>query len=170
MREPLEGLDATAEAETPMNEVEPTSTPDFDTMRRALRDLEAAKTRVERDAKRSADDLREKLVLDLLPILDNFDRTIRAAETGGTSPAMLQGVRLVRSQFANALAKYGVERIDAKLQRFDPRIHDAISVVPVNAPEAHDVVVDMLEPGYRFGDRLLRPAKVIVGRRAPRYH
>ncbi len=183
MREPLEGLDATAEAETAMNEVEPTSTPDFDAMRRALRELEAAKIRVERDAQRAADEMREKLVLELLPILDNFDRTIRAAEMAGAasgaaggSPAgavmssMLQGVRLVRSQFANALAKFGVERIDAEHKRFDPRIHDAISVLPVSQPGAHDVVVEVLEPGYWFGDRLLRPAKVIVGRHAPRYH
>lgn len=168
MRDILEGLDATAEAETPMEEVEPASTPDFDTMRRALRELEAAKARVERDARRAADELREKLVLDLVPVLDNLDRTIRAAEKAGNSPAMLQGVRMVRSQFANALAKHGVEQIDARDQRFDPAIHDAINVVPVDDPAAHDIVVDVYEPGYWFGDRLLRPAKVIVGRHTPR--
>jgi molecular chaperone GrpE len=172
MREPLEGLDATAEAETAMNEVDPeaslnatTSAPDYDRMRRALRDLEAAKARVERDAQRAADEMREKLVVDLLPLLDNLDRTIHAAERAGESRAMLDGVRLVRSQFASVLAKFGVERIDAKHQRFDPRLHDAISVVPVRDPAAQDRVIDQVEAGYRFGDRLLRPAKVIVGRR-----
>lgn len=170
-----EGLDATAEAETEMNEVEtqteesaPQTAPDLDTMRRALRELEAAKARVERDAQRAADDMREKLVLDLVPVLDNFDRTIAVAEQGGASQAMLQGVRLVRSQFVQVLQKFGVERIDAKHQRFDPRIHDAISMVPVSHPSAHDVVVDQIEAGYRFGDRLVRPAKVVVGRHAPR--
>ena len=176
MREPLEGLDPTAEAELSAREVDvigdtatPTQ-PDFDSMRRALRDLEAAKSRVERDASRAAAEMREKLVLDLLPVLDNLDRTINASEMAGTAPAMLQGVRLVRSQFANVLAKFGVERIEAKHQRFDPRVHDAVSLVPVSHPSAHDVVVDQLEPGYRFGDKLLRPAKVIVGRHTPRYH
>lgn len=157
-----------------MSEVEPAvapaTGPDLDSMRRALRDLEAAKARVERDAQRSADQMREKLVLDLLPVLDNLDRTIYSAEIAGESQAMLQGVRLVRSQFANTLAKFGVERIDAKHQRFDPRMHDAISLVPVSQPSAHDIVVDQIEPGYRFGDRLLRPAKVVVGRHAPRWH
>jgi molecular chaperone GrpE (heat shock protein) len=176
MREPLEGLDATAEAETAMNEVDPeasvaaTSSPDFDRMRRALRDLEAAKARVERDAQRAADEMREKLVVDLLPVLDNLDRTIGAAEQAGESRAMLDGVRLVRSQFANVLRKFGVERIDAKGSRFDPRIHDAISVVPVSHPSVNDTIVDQLQAGYRFGDRLLRPAKVIVGRHQPRWH
>jgi molecular chaperone GrpE (heat shock protein) len=170
MREPLEGLDATAEAETSMADVEPASTPDFDSLRRALRDLEAAKARVERDARHAADEMREKLVAELLPVLDNLDRTIRAAEAGSVAQSMVQGVRQVRTQFAGVLARFGVERFDAKHQRFDPRMHDAVSVVPVVHPSAHDVVVDQIEPGYRFGDRLLRPAKVVVGRLAPRYH
>jgi molecular chaperone GrpE len=176
MQEPLEGLDPTAEAELPMAEMEPAATsPDLDTMRRALRDLEAAKARVERDARRAADELREKLVLDLLPVLDNLDRTIRAAENVAAADvpaaaATVQGVRQVRSQFANVLAKFGVERIDAKHHRFDPRIHDAVSLVPVSHPSAHDVVIDQIEPGYRFGERLLRPAKVVVGKLTPRYH
>jgi molecular chaperone GrpE len=172
-----EGLDATAEAETAMNEVEETpeserqTAPDLDTMRRALRELEAAKARIERDAQRATDDMREKVVLDLLPVLDNFDRTIAVAEQGGASQAMLQGVRLVRSQFVQVLQKFGVERIDSKHQRFDPRIHDAISIVQVRDPSAHDVVVDQIEAGYRFGDRLVRPAKVVVGRHVPqRWH
>lgn len=169
MREPLEGLDPTAEAEIAMNDVEPARA-DLDSARRALRELEAARARVERDAQRAADELREKLVLELLPVLDNFDRTIRSAEMGGASAATLQGLRLVRSQFASVLAKYGVERIDAKHQRFDPSIHDAISLSPVNHPAGHDIVVDEIEPGYRFGDRLLRPAKVVVGKLQRRLH
>jgi len=171
MQEPLEGLDATAEAETAMNEAEPATSPDIDTLRRALRDLEAAKTRVERDAQRAADDLREQVVLELLPVLDNLDRTIHAAERGGASVAMMQGVRQVRQQFASVLAKHGIERIEAKQQKFDPSLHDAVSLVPVNHPSAHDVVVDVVEPGYKFGDRLVRPAKVIVGKlQNQRYH
>ena len=171
MQEPLEGLDATAEAETAMTDVEPASSPDIDTLRRALRDLEAAKARVERDAQRAADDLREQVIAELLPVLDNLDRTIHAAERGGASMAMMQGVRQVRQQFENVLAKHGVERIEAKHQRFDPTLHDAISLVPVSHPSAHDVVVDVIEPGYKFGERLLRPAKVVVGRlQNQRYH
>ncbi len=185
MRDDIGGFDATAEAETPMDELDreldkdgqpyergqpSASGPDFDRMRRALRDLEAAKARVERDAQRATDEMREKLVLDLLPVLDNLDRTIAAAEAAGESQAMLQGVRQVRSQFANVLARFGIERIDAKHHRFDPRIHDAVSVLPVSDPSAHDVVIDQVEPGYRFGDRLVRPAKVVVGRVRPRWN
>jgi molecular chaperone GrpE len=168
MPEPLEGLDPTAEAETDVSETE--ATPDHASLQRALRDLEAAKSRVERDARREADELRAKLVAELLPVLDNLDRTIEAAEQCGDSGAIAQGVRMVRSQFANVLARYGLERVDARNQRFDPRLHDAIGTVPVSQPAAHDLVIDQIEPGYRFGTRLLRPAKVLVGRLVSRYH
>lgn len=170
MSEPIEGLDATAEAELDMAETSESAAPDRTSLQRALRDLEAAKARVERDAQASAQELREKLVFELVPVLDNLDRTIRAAVANGESPAVVEGVRLVRNQFMGVLARYGVERLEAKHQRFDPRLHEAISMVPVSHPSAHNVVVDQLEPGYRYGDKLLRPAKVIVGRHEPRYH
>ncbi|HSD90748.1 MAG TPA: nucleotide exchange factor GrpE [Kofleriaceae bacterium] len=170
MSEPIEGLDATAEAEVDMAETSEAAAPDRASLARALRDLEAAKARVERDAQASAQELREKLVLELVPVLDNLDRTIRAAVANHDSPAVVEGVRLVRNQFMGVLARYGVERVEAKHQRFDPRLHEAISMVPVSHPSAHNVVVDQLEPGYRYGEKLLRPAKVIVGRHQPRYH
>jgi len=138
--------------------------PDVSAMRRALSDLEAAKVRVQRDAKQVADEMRAKLVIDLLPVLDNLDRSIHSAELAGDSPTMLQGVQQVRGELQTVLARYGVTRVDAKYQPFDPSQHDAVSVVAVSHPAAHGVVIDQVEPGYRFGDQLLRPAKVIVGR------
>jgi molecular chaperone GrpE (heat shock protein) len=161
-----EGLDPTAEAEIDTRDDEP----DRAAMTRALRDLEAAKARVERDAQQAADDLRGKLVLDLIPVLDNLDRTIAAAAANGDAPAVLEGVELIRGQLDGLLAKYGVVRVEAKHRPFDPALHEALSVVAVNHPSAHGVVVDQIQPGYRFGDRLLRPAKVVVGRYTPRYH
>jgi len=172
---PLEGLDPTAEAENDMADVEParaatpTAAPDHATMTRALRELEAAKARVERDAARAAQELREKLVSELLPVLDNLDRTLHAAKQSGDAPSVIEGVVLVRQQFANVLERYGVSRIDARHRPFDPSQHEAVGMVPVSHPAAHNVVMDEIEPGYRFGDRLLRPAKVLVGRHA-RYH
>jgi len=169
MQEPLVGVDPTAEAEVAPSDAR-ADEPDRGSLARALRDLEAAKARVERGAAASAQEMREKLVLDLLPVLDNLDRTINAAAHSGDAPAVIEGVRLVRNQFLGVLVRFGVERVDCKHQRFDPRLHEAISIVPVSHPSAHNVVVDQLEPGYRFGDKLLRPAKVIVGRHTPHYH
>jgi molecular chaperone GrpE len=136
---------------------------DRDSLRRALRDLEAAEARVVRNAERVYDDTRSKLVMDLLPILDNLDRAIQAAEEESDA-AVIEGVRMVRTQLLGVLQQYGVERIDTEGQRFDPRLHEAITAIPVKDPRYNGVVIQQLAPGFRFGDKLLRPAKVAVGR------
>lgn len=131
---------------------------------RALRNLEATEARLERNAKREADEARGKLVQELLPVLDNLDRTIRAAHASRSDPAMLEGVRLVRHQLEGVLRGYGVERVEAQNQRFDPGLHEAIGMTAVSDPRRHGVVVHQAEPGYRFAGKLLRPAKVTVGK------
>jgi molecular chaperone GrpE (heat shock protein) len=172
--------DPTAEAEVPAGPDEttddedtgvippPQPEPDRSSLSRALRDLEAAKQRVERDATRARDQLREELVAALFPVLDNLDRTIAVAQRNHEAPTVVEGVHLVRRQLAQTLERYGVQRIEARGQPFDPQRHEAISVVVVDDPRHDRVVVDQLEPGYTMGKRLLRPAKVVVGR--ARYH
>ena len=152
-----------ANIEEPATEPEGATEPDRASMARALRELEAARARVERDARRVHDETRSKLVTELLPVLDNLDRTIRAATDNRDDP-VVDGVRLVRAQLERVLQGYGIERIDAVGMRFDPSIHEAIHVAPVRDPARHAFVLEQAEPGYRFGDRLLRPAKVVVGR------
>lgn len=129
---------------------------------RAVNDLEAAKARVERDARLTREETRSKLVSELLPVLDNLDRAIATAEASGDVPAVVEGVRMVRRQFEAVLEGFGLARFDAVDAVFDPRVHDATSIV--DAPGRDGIVVAQVEAGYRFGDRLLRAAKVVVGR------
>jgi molecular chaperone GrpE len=131
---------------------------------RALGELEAARARVEREARHIFDETREKLIAELLPVLDGLDRTIHASATTRDIAALVEGVRMVRAQLENVILGYGVERIDALGARFDPAIHHAIGVSRVSDPARHAIVVEQVEPGYRSGDRILRPAKVVVGR------
>jgi molecular chaperone GrpE (heat shock protein) len=131
---------------------------------RALRNLEATEARLERNARREAEETRGKLVQELLPVLDNLDRTIRAAQGGRNDPALLEGVRMVRQQLDGVLRGYGVERIEAIGQRFDPAVHEAIGMIAVDDPQRHGAVVHQAEPGYRMSGRLLRPARVSVGK------
>jgi molecular chaperone GrpE (heat shock protein) len=139
---------------------------------RALRSLEAAQARVERGAQKEADEARGKLVTELLPVLDNLDRTIAAAHGHGHvghpahpgEPALLTGVRMIRAQLAAVLQRFGVERVDAEGARFDPAIHEAITVTQVSDPAQDGAVVFQAEAGYWFAGRVLRPAKVAVGR------
>ena len=133
-------------------------TPDRASLARALGELEAAKARVERDAKLVASETRKQLVAELLPVLDSVDRAIASGE-----PTAASGMQLVRRQLESVLRGYGVERIDATGHTFDPQLHDAVATAPVTDAAHHRHVIDQISPGYRFGDALLRPAKVVVG-------
>jgi len=144
--------------------VEVPQAPDRASLAGALRELENAKARVERDARSVCDDTKKKLVEQLLPVLDNLDRTIKAAEDNGEAPAVVEGISLVRGQLEGVLRGYGVTRIDALAQPFDPAIHEAITTLPVLTADAHNLVVDQIAPGYRYGAGLLRPAQVVVGK------
>lgn len=149
-------------------EVEAEPEPDRASVTRAYHELEAAKARVERDAKRAQDEMKQRLVMQLLPVLDNLDRTISAAQQRRDAPTVVEGAHLVRRQLVGVLEGYGVRRIDARGLRFDPAMHEAISMVQIDDPRHDRTVIDQLEPGYALGDRLLRPARVVVGR--ARYH
>jgi molecular chaperone GrpE (heat shock protein) len=129
-----------------------------------LRELEAAKSRVERDARAVLDETKRSLLSELLPVLDNFDRAIAVASSNGDAPAVVEGVRMVHRQLDQVLEGYGLVRFDAVGETFDPSIHDATQVLLVEDPARDGTVVEQLQPGYRFGSRLLRAAKVIVGR------
>ena len=132
-----------------------------ESLRRALRDLEAAEERVKRNAERVYEEARSSLVLALFPVLDNLDRSIEAARAGG-NPALLKGVEMVRKQLDEVLVRYGAERIDATGRRFDPSEQEAVAKVPAEDPTRHMMVLEQVAPGYRFGSRLLRPARVVV--------
>lgn len=131
---------------------------------RVLRELEAAKARVERDAERVHAEIRQKLVSELLPVLDNVDRAIAVAVSNGDAPAVVDGVRMVRAHFERVLRGYGLARFEAIGTTFDPRVHEAVYITPVDEPERDLLVIEQLVPGYLLSDRLMRAAKVVVGR------
>jgi molecular chaperone GrpE len=137
------------------------------TVRAALDDLAAREARVERNAQRIYDETRGKLVSELLPIADNLDRTLAAspASSGSSTDAIVEGVRMVRAQLEQLLARHGVERVDALGEPFDPALHHAVALRETGPDEAGRVV-DQCEAGYRFGGKVLRPAKVVVGTHA----
>jgi molecular chaperone GrpE (heat shock protein) len=175
--EPAPEPAASAPSEATLASIRPTSTGaaaeaavERSAALRALRSLEATEARLERNARREAKETRGKLVQQLLPVLDNLDRTIRAAQGGRSDPALLEGVRMVRQQLEGVLRGYGVERIEALGHRFDPAVHEAIGMIAVDDPQRHGAVVHQAEPGYRMAGRLLRPARVSVGKLAAPLH
>jgi molecular chaperone GrpE len=106
------------------------------------------------------------LVLDLLPVIDNFERALEAARTDADPQAFRDGVQLVHDQLIGALARHGIERIDAEGEPFDPEHHEAVSHVPVqDVPPNH--VAEVLQTGYRLGERTIRPSRVVVAAPPP---
>ena len=113
---------------------------------------------------REQQDFREFAAADViknfLPILDNFERALKA---NADSTEFRNGIELIYRQFQDALQKIGVQPIVAVGQPFDPRIHEAVEMVDTaEVPDHH--VVDELQHGYKYKDRLLRPAMVRVAR------
>lgn len=137
---------------------------DVETLRQALAELEDAKQRLRRDNERELDRQRGRVLEALLPVLDNLERSIAAAESSRNVQALLDGMKLVHGQFLAALVPFGLERVSAVGSRFDPAQHDAIAIVPVSDPAQDGVVIAEVEPAYRVAGRVVRPAKVQVGR------
>lgn len=104
----------------------------------------------------------EQLLKELLPVIDNMERAIKAArDDNGGSSAVVQGVDLTLKQLSGTLAKFGIQAVEAVGQAFDPATHQAVSHVPSDSvPRDH--VIDEFQKGYRLHDRVLRAAMVSV--------
>jgi molecular chaperone GrpE len=154
-------VDVPREARQPVDRPSPSlSIPDVDA------ELQASRARLTREAAREREADKLRLVGEILPVLDDLDRSVAAARrAGGVTPSLLEGFELVRTRLERVLEGYGLERIVATGARFDPAVHEAIALVPVEDPERVGVVVDEIERGYRAGDRVLRAARVRVGGR-----
>jgi molecular chaperone GrpE len=152
----------------PPREEPPRPEIDVERLRTALAELEDAKIRIRRDAERERDRFKGEVLEQLLPVLDNLERSLAVDPAATPTSAVLDGVKLVHGQLLGALGGFGLERRSAVGQRFDPRVHDAVAVIPVADPMQDGVVVAELEPAYMFGDRVVRPARVSVGRAASR--
>jgi molecular chaperone GrpE len=128
-------------------------------------EFEQVRARLRRDLDKDIDRARRALLTDLLEVADNLDRAIAAGEAAGPADAgLLKGVRLVRDLFLSKLTAYQVVRFDGLGESFDPRRHEAVSVVAVTDPALDEHVVGVIRPGYLIGDDVLRPATVAVGR------
>jgi molecular chaperone GrpE len=101
------------------------------------------------------------LALDLLPMLDNFERAVAAAKQAGETGPLVQGVAMIQSQVLDVLRRHGITRIEAQGQQFDPNLHQAVMQQP-SAEQAPNTVLQVLEQGFMLHDRVLRPARVIV--------
>lgn len=134
----------------------------YDKLLRRQAEFENYRKRVERERSELYQHGRDDVLLQFLPVVDNFERALSSLETSeGDAEALRHGVELIHKQFKDALSKFGLEAVEAVGQTFDPHVHEAVTT---EATDKHkeNTVIQEFQRGYRIGDRLLRPAKVKV--------
>jgi molecular chaperone GrpE len=132
-----------------------------DRFKRALADLDNYRKRAAREIERRVEDARESLLRDWLDPVDSVERALRLGQADNPCH---EGMRAVLDQMEATLARHGVQRVGAPGEPFDPQRHEAVGVVQTTAAPDR-TVVDVARSGFARGDRVLRPAQVIVARR-----
>ena len=136
----------------------------FDQLRQQLqRETDETRQRLNRAADERAAGEKAKFIAAVLPVLDDLNRAIQSENT--TREALLEGVRGIAGSFQSALANAGVESLESVGEAFNPELHEAVDTEETDA-EMDGRVIEEYSRGFRMGDRLLRPARVKVGRAA----
>lgn len=133
----------------------------WDKYLRSVADVENGRKRAKRDIDDARAEARSRVLKEMLPVVDNLERAIEHAGTGGD--AVIEGVKLVLRQFTQAFERLDVTAVEAMGLPFDPNLHEAISQQETDE-HPPGTVVQVLQRGYKNGDRLLRPAMVVVAR------
>ncbi len=137
-----------------------------DRWKRTAADFENYKKRAARERDEYVTYANERLVADLLPILDDLERALQAAAEHEEAQ-LEEGVELVHRSLAALLKRQGVKEIDTD-GRFDPHVHEALLAQPSEADEGS--VIDVIQKGYTLGDRVVRPARVVIAGGPPQGH
>lgn len=130
---------------------------------RLQQETDETRQRLNRAADERTERSKAEFIANLLPTLDNLERAIEAAEAGGSMEQLVTGVKQTAVSFKSALSAAGVQPLVTEGELFDPELHEAVETIPAEA-ELDGKVMDEYTKGYRIGERLLRPARVAVGR------
>ena len=128
---------------------------------RAQAESENVRRRASKELQEQRDYQSLPIVRDLVPGLDNLQRAITAAENSGSIEELMQGLKMVVSQFEETLSRHGAKPIECAGKPFDPNLHEALQQVP-SAEHPPMTVMQEVERGYTLKDRVVRPSKVIV--------
>lgn len=138
----------------------------YDLLLRERAELENFKRRMQREKSESLRFASEPLLRDILPVIDNLERAVEHAKGNEGGQALVEGVELVLRSLIDTIGRYGVSRVKAKGESFDPSLHEAVAQVE-HIEIAPNTVLDEHQSGYQLHDRLLRPAMVSVSKAPP---
>jgi len=134
-----------------------------DSLLRAKADYQNLQRRMQTERSDAIRFANADLMRALLPVLDDFERSLHAAETTADPAAFVEGIRLIYENFRKALTDHGLEPIEALKQPFDPGVHEALMQQPSDE-HPPGTVLEEVTPGYKLRDRVIRPTRVIVAR------
>ena len=126
---------------------------------RAAADYQNFKRRVEEERSEAARFANAALIINLLPLVDDLDRALKTVDASLAGLTWVDGIRLIHRKFLALLDMAGVEEISADGQTFDPAVHEAVA----HQPGPDHKVIAVVQKGYKLGDRVVRPAMVVVG-------
>jgi molecular chaperone GrpE len=132
--------------------------------KRAQADFENYRKRMAAEVQTAAGRGKAEVIREVVPVLDDLERAIQAAgldPEGDSDDGLSHGVLLVFRSLRDSLARNGVEAVDPKGEKFDPMAHEALSTAPAEGVES-GTVVEVMQKGYRLGEQLIRPARVVV--------
>ena len=134
----------------------------YDQLLRRQAEFENYRRRVDRERGETYTRARAEVLLELLPVIDNFERALASLEnSGGDAESLRHGVELIHKQFKDALTKFGLEPVESVGQTFDPHVHEAVTIEPTDKHK-ENTIIEEFQRGYKLGEKLLRPAKVKV--------
>ena len=105
----------------------------------------------------------EKALVELLPVIDDFERALQNIQASDDVKAIIEGVELIYNKFMSYLSQQGVKAIEAVGKPFDTEMFEAIATIPAPEPEMKGKVLDCVQTGYTLNDKVIRHAKVVVG-------
>lgn len=166
------GQDSSADIEKQLEEKTREAQDFQDRYLRTYAELENYKKRVAKDQEDLIKYSNEKLLKEILPVVDNLERAIfhareakqDAKDADKDQDKILEGLGLILKQFLEALSKFGAVPFDSRLKPFDPTVHQALGQMPSDEHE-EGMVVEEIQKGYFLNDRVLRPALVMVSKR-----
>jgi molecular chaperone GrpE len=135
----------------------------YDSFVRARADYENLKRRTEAERVKLNTEIREKVLVKILPVVDDFERALQNVPENLKGEAWLSGVNLIEKKLKSFLEQENVSEIPAEGQEFDPRVHDAVHRDEESSGDK-DIVQAVYQKGYKLGDKVIRPAAVKVGR------
>ena len=132
-----------------------------DQLLRTVAEMENVRRRAQRDVENAHKFAVEKLLSDLLPVIDSLEKAVEAAKTTENPDSMAEGIKLSLKLFVSTLEKAGIAIVDPLGEPFDPQLHEAMAMVP-NPDAEPNSVMDVMQRGYTLNGRLVRAAKVVV--------